>query len=396
MTEYDFTIIGAGIIGLATAVRVREQFPRASIAVVDKAPAVAAHQSGHNSGVIHAGVYYEPGTLKARLCGEGLRRTIAFCRAHDVPFEQCGKLLVATSADESERLDALYRRARINEVRCELITASALRELEPHIAGTSALRVFDTGIVDYARVCETLAQTFPAKGIDLFLDTEVTAISERAAAVHLDLGSMSIATRQVVVCAGLQSDRLAKLAGLSIDFAVLPFRGDFFTLSTRCRDLVNHLIYPVPDPSLPFLGVHLTATIDGGLTAGPSAMLAFARETYSRSGFDLGDTLAMGRHPGSWRLLARFFRAGLVELKHAFSRQAYCRAVQRYCPAIEVDDLVAHHCGIRAQAVSRDGHLIGDFLVEQTPRMVHVCNAPSPAATAAFPIAEYIVEKHLK
>jgi len=393
--QFDFVVIGAGIIGLATALTLQQRVPGARVLVLEKEAGVAAHQTGHNSGVIHAGVYYEPGSLKARWCRAGLRATIDFCRAHDVAFEQCGKLIVAVTAEETPRLRALAERATQNGAPCQWLEGRAVQALEPAIAGVAALRVEETGIVDYPGMCAAMANRIRAAGGELRFNTPVVRIEERADAVTVITAGTSVRAGHLVVCAGLQADRMLRLSGLTPDFAIVPFRGDYYRLAARHNALVRHLIYPVPDPSLPFLGIHLTRMIDGSVTLGPSAMLALAREDYRKTGFDLRDALALVGNPGLWRLLFRYRAAGLKELGCAFSPRRYLAAAQRYAPGLELDDLQPYPPGIRAQAVSPQGALIHDFLLKQTARVLHVCNAPSPAATAALPIAAEIVSRLL-
>lgn len=391
--RHDFVVIGAGIVGLATAWRLRQDHPAASIVILDKEARVAAHQSGHNSGVIHAGVYYAPGSLKARLCRAGLEATYAFCAAHGVPHRRCGKMIVATDALELTRLEALAARAADNGLSLRWLDSAAITAREPEVHGLAALYVEETGIADYPQLCIALARVLQAQGAGLELGAEVLAIDERRDEVVVETTRGAWRGAHLVVCGGLQSDRLAQCAGLTVDFAVVPFRGDYYRLPALRSHLVHTLIYPVPDPSLPFLGVHLTLTTDGGITLGPSAMLAFARERYDAWAWHRQDAWQTLRFPGTWRLLARFPRAGVTELLHAASRRAYLRAARRYCPTLVLDDLETRSCGIRAQAVSRDGEMIHDFLFHTTPRSVHVLNAPSPAATSAFPIAEAIVAR---
>lgn len=391
---WDYAIIGAGIVGLAVARALQAREPGASVVVVDKEDRVAAHQTGHNSGVIHAGVYYEPGSLKARLCRAGLVRTIDYCREHGIAFEQCGKLIVAVDDTEMPRLRTLFERAARNGVPVRLIEGTELREIEPSIAGVGGMLVTDTGIVDYPGMCRSLAAGIAERG-ELRLGVAVRAIREEASLVHVETDGANIGARRVVVCAGLQADRMLRASGQPTDFAVVPFRGDYYALPATRQGLIRHLIYPVPDPALPFLGIHLTRMIDGGITVGPSAMLALAREDYSKTAVNARDAFDAVRYPGLWRVLARYPRAGLTELGCALSRRLYLRAVQRYCPSLTLADLQPYKSGIRAQAVSADGKLIHDFLLRRTPRTLHVCNAPSPAATAALPIADEIVERLL-
>ncbi|HJP35845.1 MAG TPA: L-2-hydroxyglutarate oxidase [Gammaproteobacteria bacterium] len=391
MADYDCIVIGGGIVGLASALRLLDRDPAMTVAVLEKEDRPAAHQSGHNSGVVHAGVYYEPGSLKARLCRAGLRRTVDFCREHELPFRRCGKLIVATGRAEVVRLQALHRRAQQNGVECRLVEAAELGGLEPNIVGVAAMLVEETGVVDYASICRKMAEIAARRGAAIVLNAEVKTIAEGPAGVRLETTAGAFSGGRVIACAGLQSDRIAKLAGLRADFAIIPFRGDFYRLPPVRADIVEHLIYPVPDPALPFLGVHLTATIDGGITVGPSAMLALKREAYEKFAVSVRDATELLGYRGLWRLLARYPAAGLSECARALSRRTYLRAIRKYCPALELSDLAQHLCGVRAQAVTSDGRLIDDFLIKRTPRTIHICNAPSPAATAALPIADEIV-----
>ena len=392
MTKYDFIIVGAGIVGLSIAMRLQDRLAQARILIIEKEDRVAAHQSGHNSGVLHAGVYYEPGSLKARLCRMGLMQSIDFCRQHDIAFRQCGKLIVATSDREVTRLVQLYERAQKNGVKCLRLDASELMLLEPNIAGIAAIHVEETGIVDYAVVCAKMTEIIATRGGEFMLNSAVTKIQENSDLVHVETSLGSVSGKRLIACAGLQSDRVAQLAGFSLDFAIIPFRGDFCRLSQQHSEIVKHLIYPVPDPSLPFLGVHLTPTIDGGMTVGPSAMLAFDREAYKKIAVSFSDVGAMLCFPGLWRLLLRYPQAGISEFIHAVSRRAYLGAIRKYCPKLEMSDLVEHQCGVRAQAVTPNGELIHDFLIKRTSRTTHICNAPSPAATAALPIADFVID----
>ena len=315
--RFDYVVVGAGIVGLATAHTLQRKKPGATIAILDKENKVAAHQSGHNSGVIHAGVYYPPGSLKAKFCRAGARATVEFCKRFDIPYQQCGKLIVAADDVELARLRVLGERARTNGLSCEELDDIAIRKLEPNIAGLAALRVADTGIVDYPRLCETLARLVTDAGGHLMLNRRVEAVVESANDVMLETDQGSICGRYLVVCGGLQADRLAKMAGLQVGFSIVPFRGDYYRLPKARSDLVSTLIYPVPDPRLPFLGVHMTLTTDGYFTVGPTAMLALARERYSKWAVnlrDMADALTFG---GTWRLLSQFPRAGVHEFLHA-------------------------------------------------------------------------------
>ncbi len=391
--RFDFLVIGAGIVGLATARRLQSAWPGARVGVLEKESAIARHQSSHNSGVIHAGVYYPPGSLKATYCRAGNEATIAFCREHDVPWRRCGKLIVATDRHEAARLVTLTERARANGLAVTPLDAAGIAAREPHVRGVAALYVPETGIADYPALCRRLAELIEADGGEIRCNAPVHAIAERRDAVNVETPTATCEADYLVVCGGLQADRLARLAGLAVDFCLLPFRGDYYRMPAARSDLVSTLIYPVPDPTLPFLGVHLTLTTDGGITIGPTAMLALARERYAKWALDGRDAVAVLGNTAGWRLLARYPRAGALELAHALSKRLYLRAARRYCPALEIDDLATHACGIRAQAVTPRGEMISDFLIEQTRRSVHVCNAPSPAATSAFPIADALVAR---
>jgi L-2-hydroxyglutarate oxidase len=390
--EYDFLVIGGGIVGAATAWRLLQVFPGRRVLVLEKEAAVARHQTGRNSGVIHAGVYYAPGSLKARFCREGLHATIAFCRAHDLPWQQCGKLLVATDAQELQRMQALRERCTQNGIAVELLDAAALREREPDIVGCGALYVAATGMTDYAQLTRKLFELFRAAGGEVRTASEVVRIDERADRVHVHVDAEEFQGRQLVVCAGAMSDRLARLQGLPVDFQIVPFRGEYFRLRTHSATLRHH-IYPIPDPRLPFLGIHLTRMIDGGITVGPNAVLAPGREAYDKCRFDWRDLLETAAFPGFWRMLPEHWRAGAAELRNSVWVAGYLREVQKYCPRLQLADLQPHPAGIRAQAVDRRGQLLQDFLLLESARSLHVCNAPSPAATSALPIARHIVAR---
>ncbi len=392
---YDYGVIGAGIVGLATAVEILRARPQSSIFILEKESGIARHQSGRNSGVVHSGLYYAPGSLKARLCREGAEATKAFCAEHGVEIEACGKLVVATNAAERARLDALYERSKQNQVTAEPIDGAELARREPNISGLAALFIPSAAIVDYRRVSEALAQICAAKGGDLHLGAEVLAIQESAAEVAVSTLGQTFRARSLVACAGLQSDRLARLAGVAIDHQIVPFRGEFYALPRSRAGLVNHLIYPVPNPALPFVGIHLTKTIEGGLILGPNAVLGFAREGYEKFSFNARDVAAYAAFPGFWKAVLAHLGPGAAELRSALSKRSYLAQCQKYCPSLTIDDLAESRTGIRAQAVLRDGTLADDFLFAETPRMLHVCNAPSPAATSAIPIARMIARKAL-
>lgn len=392
---YDFAIIGAGIVGLATARELLHARPGSSVLVLEKEPEIASHQTGHNSGVIHSGIYYAPGSLKARLCREGAEATKSFCTEHGIPFETCGKLLVATNDVELARMDALYERSVANDVEVERLDAAELARREPNIAGSAALFVPATAIVDFKRVCVALAEAFVAEGGELRLATRVEAIGERPDGVEISSGQTTWRARALIACGGLQSDRLARMAGAEINHRIVPFRGEFYALPPSRAGLIRHLIYPVPDPDLPFLGIHLTKTIHGGIIVGPNAVLGFSREGYPKYSFDARDFADFATYGGFWRAIGNHLEAGVRELRDSLWKRGYLAQCRKYCPGLELDDLRPAPAGIRAQAVLDDGTLVHDFLFVETARMLHVCNAPSPAATSAIPIARMIAAKVL-
>lgn len=392
---YDFAIIGAGIVGLATAREILNQRPGFSIIVFEKESAVAQHQTGHNSGVIHAGIYYAPGSLKARFCREGAAETKAFCAEHGIPFETCGKLLVATNEQERARMDALYERASQNNVEVERIGAKELTRLEPNITGVGALLIPSTAIVDFKMVARAFAKTIAAQGAELRLSSKIIGIREEPDSIAISAAEETWHARFLIVCGGLQSDRLAQLAGLKIRHRIVPFRGEFYTLPKSRTGLINRLIYPIPDPALPFVGIHLTKTIDGRIIAGPNAVLGLSREGYEKFSFNLGDTANFLAFPGFWRVAGKHLATGVAEIRNSLWRRAYLSQCRKYCPGLALADLEPGVAGIRAQAVLADGTLVHDFLFEETERMLHVCNAPSPAATSAIAIARMIAKKAL-
>jgi L-2-hydroxyglutarate oxidase len=395
--RYDFCVVGGGIIGLATAREILRRRPGASLVLLEKEASVAAHQTGHNSGVIHAGVYYAPGSLKARLCRAGNQLTKEFCAEHGIPIETCGKLIVATTPVEVHRLAELRKRCEANEIQTQEMVGGDLIALEPRIAGLAALLVPGTGIVDYRRIAGALADEIRKHGGEVRLRSSVSGITERSTEVEIVLTEGEpIEAAQLVACAGLQADRLARIAQLDVQLHIIPFRGEYFQLPVDKSNIVRHLIYPVPDPELPFLGVHLTRMIGGRVTVGPNAVLGFAREGYPHFSFNLRDSAETLRFPGFWRVLRRHWRSAFHELRGSLLRGRYLQECRRYCPELTLEDLQPYPAGIRAQAVLRDGTMVHDFMFADTPRMVHVLNAPSPAATAALPIAKLIAARALK
>jgi len=384
-------VIGSGIIGLATARELRRRFPRAAIAVLEKEPRIAAHQTGHNSGVIHSGVYYTPGSLKARLCREGSASMVAFCREQGVPVEVCGKLIVATEPAELPRLEALLQRGLANGLRVRRVDAGEVREREPHVRALAAIDVPSTGIVDFRLVCEALRKLLEADGVELRLGTEVRGLA-RANGTHLlETSAGEVQAGYLVNCAGLHSDRLARAAGADPGARIVPFRGEYYELVPGRRELVRGLVYPVPDPALPFLGVHLTRMIDGSVHLGPNAVPAGSREGYRKRTLSARDLAATAVWPGWWRLVRRYWRTGSREIWRSLSKRAFVAEARRLLPDLGLDDVEPAEAGVRAQALARDGKLVDDFLIVQGERATHVCNAPSPAATASLEIGRTIV-----
>lgn len=390
---HDYCIIGGGIVGLATARELLRREKGASLILLEKEEGLGRHQTGHNSGVIHAGIYYAPGSLKAELCRRGAQATKEFCAKHDIRFEVCGKLIVATNDVEMRRIGALYERSVANDVEVERIDAAELKRREPNITGLGALFAPSTGIVSYLAICEAMGHEIRTAGGVIALGTEVTGIRETAAEVEVAAGERRWTARRLIVCGGLQSDRLAKLAGLEIQHQIIPFRGEYYRLPPSRNDIVSSLIYPAPDPDLPFLGVHLTRMIDGSVTVGPNAVVGFAREGYPRGSVNLRDLLQYAAFPGFWKTVLKNRKSAVTELRNSFWKPGYLEECRKYCPSLTLADLLPMEAGIRAQAVMRDGALVHDFLFGETDRMLHVYNAPSPAATSAIPIAEMIADK---
>ena len=390
---YDYIIIGGGILGLSTAMQLIRAYPDKKMLLVEKEDGPARHQTGHNSGVIHAGVYYTPGSLKARFCLEGNLATKAFCDEHSIAYDECGKLLVATNDLELQRMKALWERTEANGLERYWLTAEELHEREPNITGVGGIFVPSSGIVNYAEVAAAMGREFEAAGGEIRYTTSVTGLSERTNEVVVSTSQGDFSTRYMVSCSGLMADRVVRMLGIEPDFTICPFRGEYFRLPAQHNQIVNHLIYPIPDPSMPFLGVHLTRMIDGSVTVGPNAVLAWKREGYRKTDVSLSDTLAMLRHRGIRQVLKDNLRPGLSEFKNSLYKKGYLQQVRKYCPSLTLADLEPYPAGVRAQAVSNDGRLVDDFLFVNTPRTVNVCNAPSPAATSAIPIGAHIVEK---
>ena len=392
----DICIVGGGILGLATALRLLEAKPDLRVVIVEKEATLASHQTGRNSGVIHAGLYYQPGSMKARLCREGKQDLERFCEAHDIPVERTGKLVVVIEEDELERFTALKERALANGVEgLEDVGPERLHEIEPHAAGIRALWSPGTGIVDYLRVAFAYADEVRAKGGVIETSREVTAITRRGEEMVVGTSTGDLVARRVIACAGLWADRVAAMTGEDTAQAprIVPFRGDYYTLTPDARPLVRGLIYPVADPQFPFLGIHLTKRIDGNVLAGPNAVLAFKREGYRRRDLSVRDLAGALAYPGFLRLATRYWRMGMMEQWRDWSKRLFLAAVQRYVPEIRSEQLVFGPSGVRAQALARDGSMVDDFLLGGSDRVLHVRNAPSPAATSSLAVGRVLAEE---
>ncbi len=391
---FDLAIIGGGIVGCATALALLEQRPGLSLVVLEKEGSLAAHQTGHNSGVIHSGLYYQPGSLKARNCVAGRDALYGFCASHDIPVERCGKVVVATDGGELPFLAELERRGRANGLEgLERLDGPGLRRYEPQVAGIAGLHVPQTGIVDYVAVTEAMARQVRALGGTVRTDARVERIARRDGDFHLATPGGTTLSRCLINCAGLQSDRVAKLAGVSPGVRIIPFRGEYFVLQPARRHLVRNLIYPVPDPAFPFLGVHFTRMIDGAVEAGPNAVLALHREGYGPYALSLRDCWETFSYGGFWHLAGRYWRMGWREVRRSFSKGLMVRDLQRLLPSLTAADISRGGAGVRAQAVDGDGRLLDDFRIVTGEGMIHVLNAPSPAATASLSIGRSIAEE---
>ena len=390
---FEYCIVGGGIVGLATALAITRSEPDARILLLEKELSLASHQTGHNSGVIHAGIYYQPGSLKAELCRAGERATKQFCDIHDIPYRTPGKLVVATNDIELQRLNGLEANAAANKINCRMINQSELIEMEPAVTGLKALLVEQSGIVDYRAVSSAMGELIKARGATIILGTDVSFVEERSDCIRVHTNKGVWESRYIVACAGLQSDRLAQRSGLENDFQIVPFRGEYYALKPELNNLVERMIYPVPDPSMPFLGIHLTPMMDGSLTVGPNAVLGLSREGYAKFSASLNDIMTYTRFPGFWKVISQNLRSGIEEVKDSVFKSSYLDKCRKYCPTLQANDLLPYRAGIRAQAVSNSGHLIHDFKFLQTKRSLHVCNAPSPAATSAIPIGELIFKR---
>ena len=392
-SSYDIAIIGGGIIGLATAMRLTQEYPHLKVAVVEKEPEIARHQTGHNSGVIHAGIYYAPGSQKANFCSTGGVLLREFCDERGIEYEMCGKLIVAIEESEVPGLEELYRRGTENGAQgLELIGPEELREHEPHVAGVKAIWSPNTGIIDFTKVSEAYSIEMREGGGDLITNAQVRSISRRNGNLHLETTAGDISAKSIINCAGLHADSVARMMGVDIGVRIIPFRGEYYSIKPERAGLVNGLIYPVPDPTLPFLGVHFTKRINGSVEAGPNAVLALKREGYSKTSFAPGDALGTLTYPGFWRMSMKYWKTGLGEQYRSMVKSVFVKSLQTLVPEIRSDDLYAPGSGVRAQAVDRGGGLLQDFSIAETEGAIHVLNAPSPGATSSLSISRYIVD----
>lgn len=393
----DVIIIGGGIVGLATALQIKQQRPGLTVTVLEKENQVAAHQTGHNSGVIHSGLYYKPGSLKATNCIRGYDMLLRFCQEEGVPYELCGKLVVATKPEEVPQLETLYGRGILNGLsQIKKVSVAEMREIEPHVQGVAGIRVPYTGIIDYTAVCEKYAEKFRALGGDIRLGERVEQITPGNSLTVVVTSQATYETKLVVNCAGLYSDKVAQMTQRApIDLQIVPFRGEYYMLKPHRQHLVKHLIYPVPDPNFPFLGVHFTRMMGGGVEAGPNAVLAFRREGYRKTDINFSEFFETLTWPGFQKVAAKYWQTGLGEMYRSFSKSAFTKALQQLIPEIQEDDLVPAEAGVRAQACDRTGGLLDDFAILETDRAINVCNAPSPAATSSLSIGQTVSEKVL-
>lgn len=389
--SFDIVVIGGGIVGLATALHTTRSFPRLRLLLVEKEATVAKHQSGHNSGVIHSGIYYKPGSLKAKLCFEGANAMVEFCREHSITHKICGKVIVATSEEEFPRLQTLLERGQANGLTgLRQLNPEQIREIEPHCSGLRGLFVPQTGIADYPAVCEKYAELIAKNGGTVRKGTKVTGFANRNGETVVETTQGTFATKFVINCAGLHSDRMSRLTGEKPEVQIVPFRGEYYDVVPEKEYLVKSLIYPVPDPRFPFLGVHFTQRVHGGVDAGPNAVLALKREGYRWADVSVRDTADTMTYPGFWRLAGKYWRYGAGEVYRSLSKQAFVRALQRLVPEVRSQDLVRDGSGVRAQALRRDGSLVDDFLFVRSANILNVCNVPSPAATASLSIGQAV------
>lgn len=391
---YNVVVIGGGIVGLASALKIKEKNPAYKVAVIEKERTIAQHQTGHNSGVIHSGLYYKPESLKAKNCVKGYRMLIDFCRQEEIRFEICGKIVVATNEDQLPALETLYERGKQNGLEGikKLETTEELQEYEPHVGGIKGLFVPQTGIIDYKEVADKYAEKFKHFGGEIYSSNKLVKFSESKGFIHVHTQNERLTTRLVINCAGLHSDQIAKLSGAKVNYKIIPFRGEYYQIKPEKHHLVKNLIYPVPDPNFPFLGVHFTRMIHGGIEAGPNAVLAYAREGYKKSNLKTRELLETITYKGFLKVASKYWKTGIGELHRSYSKSAFTRALQELLPEIQSDDLIKGGAGVRAQACDKEGGLIDDFLILEHNKFINVGNAPSPAATSSLSIGDNIAQ----
>ncbi|HDR7795910.1 TPA: L-2-hydroxyglutarate oxidase [Bacillus luti] len=390
---YDFIIIGGGIVGLSTGMALTKKFPHAKLAIIEKEKELAHHQTGHNSGVIHSGIYYKPGSYKAKFAKEGNAAMIQFCKENDIAYDMCGKVIVATEKEELPLLHNLYERGLQNDLHIAKIDKEELAEIEPHVKGLGAIRVPSCGIADYKGVSYAFARHIQEKGGEVYLGTAAERITEKKDAVTIETNKGTFKAKFLINCAGLHSDRIAKKTGILTDMKIVPFRGEYYELVPEKRHLVKHLIYPVPNPEFPFLGVHFTRMINGDVHAGPNAVLSFKREGYTKKDFDIKDFMETMTYTGFWKMAMPNMKEGIKEMVRSFSKQSFLKSLQRLIPELTEKDIVPTHAGVRAQAILSNGNMVDDFCIIPGINSLHICNAPSPAATASIKIGEEIVRQ---
>ncbi|MCI0843929.1 MAG: L-2-hydroxyglutarate oxidase [Chloroflexi bacterium] len=391
--QYDIVIIGGGILGLSTAMQLLERAPQWRVAVVEKEEELATHQTGHNSGVMHSGIYYRPGSQKAKFCVAGLNNMVKFCEENEIEYQQCGKVIIALHESELGRLQDLYERGTANGVPdLEIVGPERLKEIEPHTTGVRALWAPHTGIVDFTKVAAAFAIKFQQSGGDIFTGAAVKKITRSSGSMALETTKGTLQAKHLINCAGLYADKVASMTGEKVGVRIIPFRGEYYTLRPESHHMVSGLIYPVPDPQFPFLGVHFTRNIKGHVEAGPNAVMALRREGYRKRDFSLSDTLGNLAYPGFWKMALKYWKIGMGEVYRSYSRRVFLRDLQRLLPEIQNSDLASGGSGVRAQAVARDGSLLDDFSIIQSGDAIHVLNAPSPGATSSLAIGEHIAE----
>lgn len=393
METYDYVVIGGGIVGFSTAYHLGKEFPAASVLLLEKESGPAFHQTGRNSGVIHSGIYYKPGSFKAKFAKAGAKSMVAFCQDHGISYDVCGKVIVATKNSELPLLENLYQRGLQNECPVEKVSAERVKEIEPHVKCVGGVLVKSTGITSYVEVCKKYLELIKAAGGQVKFDSPVTGIEERGSVKVVKTPTSEFEAKFIINCAGLHSDRVARMAGADPGARIVPFRGEYFELVPEKRDLVKTLIYPVPNPDFPFLGVHFTKMIDGSVHAGPNAVLALKREGYFKSDFNFRDFSETMTYPGFWKLISKNLGEGMKEMHRSFFKSAFVHSLQQLIPEVQSEDLVPCKAGVRAQALFDDGKLVDDFLIVKGKNTLHVCNAPSPAATASLEIGKSIVQQ---